>query len=43
MADNTPCCNIQVCLTMPQCGDISPTPPPPSPAARQLSRGTRRP
>ncbi len=43
MADNTPCCNTQVCLTMPQCGDISPTPTQPPPPTSQISRGKRRP
>ena len=45
MADKAPCCNVQVCLTLPRCGDI-PAPPrvggyiPPRP---QLPRGRRRP
>jgi hypothetical protein len=41
MSDKDACCIVQVCLTMPQCGDISPTPPPPP--ARQLPRGKGRP
>lgn len=46
MSDKTQCCIIQVCLTLPDCGQVSPTPtvtgslPPP---ARQSQRGRRRP
>ena len=46
MSDKDACCIIQVCLTLPPCGEVSPTPtvtsslPPP---ARQAPRGRRRP
>ena len=42
MSDKAACCNVQVCLTLPDCGVIDyPTPAPPVP--RQLQRGRRRP
>jgi streptogramin lyase len=41
MSDKAACCNVQVCATMPQCGVISLTPPPPR--SRQLRPGKRRP
>jgi hypothetical protein len=41
MSDKTACWTVQVCLTLPRCGEIeSPTPPPPVP--RQLHPGKKR-
>ena len=46
MSEKTQCCIIQVCLTLPNCGDVTPTPTvmaAPSPMGRQPTRGRRRP
>ena len=43
LSDKDACCNKQVCLTMPQCGIITPPTRPPPPPSRQLPRGRRRP
>jgi hypothetical protein len=41
LAEKDPCCNVQVCLTMPRCGEIEgPTHPPPVP---RLRPGKKRP
>jgi streptogramin lyase len=47
LADKEACCNIQVCLTLPPCGGVSPTPTVssslPPPLRQQAPRGRRRP
>ena len=42
MSDKAACCTTQVCLTMQQCGEISPPSPPPT-SPRQLHPGRKRP
>jgi hypothetical protein len=46
MSDKAPCCNIQVCPTLPRCGDVTPAPTvtssfPPTPRHPQRSRRRR--
>ena len=47
MSDKAACCNVQVCLTLPPCGGVSPTPTVssslPPPLRQQAPRGRRRP